>query len=1050
VEPQIGLAIMRFALANPVQVLSVCDWVQALTGFPREDWLSSRVTLSDRVHSEDRELIGLLYSPDLSRPAGSMNIRLRHADGRIRCLHASYAKQHQPGNNPPILDLALSAVDSSVSPALRHITESFRAFMDHTGDYMYVTTPDHVYVRATPAMSGLLDVAGNPGTFAGKTVYDLYAEPLADALYLRDQQVLTEGRGTHEVQRLDLPDGSHRWVDNRKYPLKTADGEVVGILGICPDITQPIDASNLLRENRELFQLFIEHAPAALAMLDRDMCYIAASRRWLRDFGLPAEEIIGRCHYEVFPEIPDRWKALHRRALAGEDLYSDEDRFVRADCSIQWLRWEMHPWRTADGAIGGILIFTEDISQQKKDKEQLQLAASVFTTAREGILICDPKGAILDVNEMFTHITGYSRAEVLGRNPRILKSGRQSDAFYSDLWRSIQENGRWSGEIWNKAKDGRVYPEMLTISAVYDRSSKVQHYVALFSDITQSKEQERQLERMAHFDALTNLPNRNLLADRLQQAMAQANQREQMLAVACIDLDGFRSVNENYGQEAGDYLLMSVAQRMKRTIREADTLARIGGDEFVAVLNDLPDGEAARPILENLLSCASEPDLFGEVSVHVSASIGVVFYPQTEEIDADQLLRQAGQAMYQSKLAGKNRFHVFDPAHDILIRTFHEDLGQIRRALISNEFVLHYQPRVNMSTGRMVSAEALIRWEHPTRGRLLPNMFLPAIENHPLIDRVGEWVIDKALTQLERWNEDGLKIPVGVNIAAHHLQQPDFVESLGSLLAAHPSIPPSRLELEVLETGALQDVARVSHVLAACREIGVSIALDDFGTGYSSLTWFKRLPVDTLKIDRSFVRDVLDDPEDLSILEGVLGLANAFDRLAIAEGVETVAHGRLLLQLGCVYGQGNGIARPMPGEEMPAWSANWNPDPAWVHVESVAPRKRALVHASVAHRAWVAALEAFLLGNRRIPPTLDPHRCRFGRWLDSERSSPFGSASAFQEIEKMHQHCHALADLASAWEPAASGADVHAQLGELHRLRDKLLDKMNLLLDDPA
>ncbi len=877
-----------------------------------------------------------------------------------------------------------------------------------------------------------------------------HSEPLADALYRRDNQVLAEGRGTHELQKLDLPDGSHRWVDNRKYPLKTPDGEVVGILGICPDITQPIDASHRLRETRELFQLFIEHAPAALAMLDRDMHYIAASHRWLHDFGLLAEEVIGRSHYEVFPEIPDRWKALHRRALAGEDLYSDEDRFVRADCSIQWLRWEMHPWRTADGAVGGILIFSEDITQVKKDREQLQLAASVFTNAREGILICDPKGAILDVNEMFTRITGYSRAEVLGRNPRILKSGRQGDAFYSDLWRSLQENGRWSGEIWNRAKDGRVYPETLTISAVYDRSSKVQHYVALFSDITQSKEQERQLERMAHFDALTNLPNRNLLADRLQQAMAQAHQRGQMLAVACVDLDGFRSVNENYGQEAGDFLLMSVAQRMKLAIREADTLARIGGDEFVAVLNDLPDAEAARPILENLLACASEPDLFGEVSVHVSASIGVVFYPQTEEIDADQLLRQAGQAMYQSKLAGKNRYHVCDPSHDITIRTFHEDLEQIRRALIADEFVLHYQPRVNMSTGRIVSAEALIRWQHPTRGRLLPNMFLSAIENHPLIDRIGEWVIDKALTQLERWNGDGLKIPVGVNIAAHHLQQPDFVESLRSLLAAHPSIPPSRLELEVLETGALQDVARVSHVLAACREIGVSIALDDFGTGYSSLTWLKRLPVNTLKIDRSFVRDVLDDPEDLSILEGVLGLANAFDRLAIAEGVETVAHGRLLLQLGCVYGQGNGIAHPMPGEDLPAWSATWNPDPAWIHVEAVAPRKRTLVHAAVAHRAWVVAMEAFLLGNRSIPPTLDPHRCRFGRWLDSERSSPIGSGAAFQEIERLHQQCHALADLASAWEPAASGADVHAQLGELHRLRDKLLDKMNFLLHDPA
>lgn len=563
---------MRLALTHSLQILTACNGLDSLTGFPAEDWLSGRVALADRIHPEDRELGEALLSPNLSPPSGSINLRLRHADGRIRCLRANYLKGAEPGSNAAILELVLSPLDAAASPALQGITEGLRALMDHTSDYMYLTTPDHLYIGATRAMSGLLTGPGSEANFTGKTVYDLYPEPLADALYRRDSQVLGEGRSTHEIQRVDLPDGSHRWIDNRKYPLKTPDGEVVGLLGICPDITQPIDASHQLGESRELLQLFIEHAPAALAMLDRDMHYIAASRRWLRDFELQSEEVIGHSHYEVFPEIPDRWKALHRRAMAGEDLYSDEDRFVRADCSIQWLRWEMHPWRTADGAIGGILIFAEDITQQKKDKEQLRLAASVFTNAREGILICDPKGAILDVNDMFTRITGYSRAEVLGRNPRILKSGRQSEAFYSDMWRSLLENGRWSGEIWNKTKDGRVFPELLTISAVYDRSSKVQHYVALFSDITQSKEQERELERMAHFDALTSLPNRALLSDRLQQAIVQAHQRGQTLAVACIDLDGFRSVNENYGQEAGDRLLMTVARRMKQALRDADTL----------------------------------------------------------------------------------------------------------------------------------------------------------------------------------------------------------------------------------------------------------------------------------------------------------------------------------------------------------------------------------------------------------------------------------------------------------------------------------------------
>lgn len=945
-------------------------------------------------------------------------------------------------------DLTLESAQTTASPTLQTLAESLHALMEHTDDCMYLKNPDHAFVGATKKMADLLGRSGRAVNLLGKTGYDVYAEPTADTLYEKDGLVLVEGRSTSEIQRLELADGTHRWIDNRKYPLTTAAGEVIGLFGICPDITEPIDAENELRESRELFRLFVEHAPAALAMFDRSMRYLAVSRRWLRDYGLPQEGIVGRRHYEVFPEIPERWKALHRRAMAGEDLYCEEDRFVREDFSIQWLRWEMHPWRTSDGTVGGILIFTEDTTQQKKDKEQLQLAASVFTNAREGIVICDPAGAILDVNQTFTHITGYSRQEVLGRNPRILKSGRQSDQFYRDMWRSLTENGRWSGEVWNKTKDGRIYPEQLTISAVYDRASKVQHYVALFSDVTKTKDQERQLERMAQFDALTNLPNRVLLADRLQQAMAQVRGRGQKLAVACIDLDGFRSVNESYGQQAGDQLLMAVARRMRQALRETDTLARIGGDEFVAVLLDLPDMNAARPLLDTLLACAAQPEPCGDDSVQVSASIGVVFYPQPEEIDADQLLRQAGQAMYESKLAGKNRYQILDPRHDITIRTFHEDLEQIRRALEADEFVLHYQPRVNMSTGALMGAEALIRWNHPTRGCLLPGLFLPVIENHPLIDRIGDWVVEHALRQLEQWQVAGLKIPASVNIAAHHLQQPDFIDGLRAALVAHPKIAPSMLELEVLETSALRDIAQVSHVLAACRDLGVSIALDDFGTGYSSLTYFKRLPVNTLKIDRSFVRDVLDDPEDLSILEGVLGLATAFDRMAIAEGVETVDHGRLLLQLGCVYGQGNGIAFPMPGDELPAWSAAWLPDPTWVNVASVTPRKRTLVHAAVAHRAWVAGMESFLLGGRRSPPTLDPHRCRFGRWLDSERVNPLAAAPAFQRADQLHQQIHALADVASAWEPTVTGANVQGQVDELHRLRDGLLGELNDLMQD--
>ncbi len=1041
-------AQVRLELSNPARILSVSDSIISLTGFSASEWLSCQISLQDRVHPDDTDLCAALLSCELLHPSGSIGLRIRHADEGIRCLHANFTKTLSREGNSVILDLELEEGRSGSCSALDSIAASFAALMNHTDEYMYIKDRRHSFVSATRSMSDVLGEQNGQVQFPGKTGYDLYSKEMADQVYRRDQQVLREGRSSHAIQRLQLANGSHRWIDNRKYPIKTPEGETIGIFGICPDITEAIDAEHKLRESREVFQLFIEHAPAALAMLDRDMHYLAVSRRWREDFGLGSQPLVGRSHYDLFPEIPDRWKVLHRRALAGEVLYCDEDRFVREDFTMQWLRWEIHPWRNAEEAIGGLLIFTEDITQERQDREKLTLAASVFTNAREGILICDPQGAILDVNEMFTRITGYSRAEVLGRNPRILKSGKHTEDFYRHMWRALSETGQWSGEVWNKAKDGRIFPETLTISAVYDRGSSVRHYVALFSDLTQTKEHERQLEHRVHFDALTNLPNRVLLADRLQQAMAHAKRSGHMLAVACLDLDAFRVVNDDYGNEAGDRLLMSVARRMKQALRETDTLARIGGDEFVAVVLDLPDTHASKPVLNSLLACAAQPELVGDATLKVSASIGVVFYPQQEEIDADQLLRQADQAMYQAKLAGKNRYHIFDPEQDISIRSFHEDLDQIHGALLGGEFVLHYQPRVNMSTGEVVSAEALLRWRHPTRGYLLPDSFLPVIENNPLIDRVGEWVIEQVLEQLESWHAGGLRIPISVNIAAHHLQQPDFVDRLRTLLAGHPVVRPSWLELEVLETSALRDVAHVTHVLTACRELGVSIALDDFGTGYSSLSYFKRLPINTLKIDRSFIRDVLADPEDLSILEGVLGLATAFDRVAIAEGVETVDHGRLLLQLGCVFGQGNGIAGPMPGEELPAWSATWSPDPAWVNAASVAPRKRTLLHAAVAHRAWVAAMDSYLIGGRRVPPPLDPHRCRFGRWLDGERKNSIGDTLAFQTVDRLHRQLHDQSEEAMNCDPMERVRDIERSVRELHQVGDSLLEQLNLLLQD--
>jgi diguanylate cyclase (GGDEF)-like protein/PAS domain S-box-containing protein len=794
----------------------------------------------------------------------------------------------------------------------------------------------------------------------------------APGVYAALQPYMDGKPGSAAVEfRMLCKDGSWQWTAGRGMVVeRDADGKPVRMIGTNSDITSRKQAEQYEHFRRHTMEQLAANAPLA-ALLET----IVRSVEELHPAMLCSILLLdadGRHLIKgVAPSLPDFYNAALDGIEIGVGVGScgtaafTGERVIVTDISTHpyWAPYKdlaasaglgacwSQPIRGTSGQVLGTFAIyhraphtpvqadidlieqtanlTSIAIERRQAQEKLQLAAGVFTHAREAIMITGPDSNIMDVNATFTRITGYTREESLGQNPRMLSSGRQGTEFYAALWQSLSTEGYWSGEIWNRRKSGEVYAVMQTISAVRDAQGNAQHFVALFSDITAIKEHQSQLEHIAHFDALTNLPNRVLLADRLQQAMAQAQRRGQQLAVAYLDLDGFKAINDRHGHEAGDQVLIALAQRMKDALREGDTLARLGGDEFVAVLIDLEDTSASVPLLNRLLAAAALPVPVGELSLQVSASLGVTFFPQTQEIEADQLLRQADQAMYQAKVAGKNRYHVFDAEQDSSIRGHHESLERIRLALARGEFVLHYQPKVNMRSGQVVGAEALIRWQHPERGLLPPGTFLPVIEDNPMAVDVGEWVIGAALTQIAAWRATGLDLPVSVNIGARQLQQADFVERLQAILARHPQVHPGCIELEVLETSALADMAQVSQVIEDCAQMGVKFALDDFGTGYSSLTYLKRLRVALLKIDQSFVRDMLDDPDDLAILQGVIGLAAAFKREVIAEGVETVEHGTALLHLGCELAQGYGIARPMPPEQMPAWAATWQPDTAW-------------------------------------------------------------------------------------------------------------------------
>lgn len=448
-----------------------------------------------------------------------------------------------------------------------------------------------------------------------------------------------------------------------------------------------------------------------------------------------------------------------------------------------------------------------------------------------------------------------------------------------------------------------------------------QREVDLHRQIRVRMEHEKQLERLAHYDALTGVPNRVLLFDRLAQALARAKREQKLLAVCYLDLDGFKPINDRLGHAVGDRVLVEVTRRIREAVREDDTVARLGGDEFVVLLVGLQATEECVGSLQRVLQRVGQAIAIDGQALSLSASIGVALYPDDEE-DAETLVRHADQAMYLAKLAGKNRFHLFDPASDRRARSHHQLLQEIRQGLAGNEFELYFQPKLNLATRQLAGAEALIRWNHPQRGLLLPADFMRAVENTELEIELGEWVIATAVEHLCRWRTAGLQIGVGINISAYHFQAPDFVSRLAAQARRYgPRSGEHWLQIEVLETAALDDIPRVSALIAACRELGIGFALDDFGSGYSSLTYLSKLDVDTLKIDQSFVRDMRTDKGDHAVVQGIIALARAFDMHCVAEGVESEAIHQALLQMGCEFGQGNGIALPMPAAQLASWRA---------------------------------------------------------------------------------------------------------------------------------
>ncbi|WP_462319906.1 sensor domain-containing protein [Halochromatium sp.] len=703
------------------------------------------------------------------------------------------------------------------------------------------------------------------------------------------------------------------WVSVTVSLVRDASGEPDYFISVIEDIDARKQAEQDLFESELRLRLFIEHVPAALAMFDTEMRFMVVSQRWLSDYSMVGKDLVGRSHYEAFPEIPQRWREVHQRALRGEVLRADNDHFIRPDGRRQWQRWEVRPWYRIDESIGGIVIFTEDITTQKEAEREMRIAAKAFDI-RQAMIITDADQRILRVNRAFCRTTGYRQDEVIGRTPALLKSGQHDAAFYQTMWQQIEEQDQWQGEVANRRKNGQIYPEWLSISAVRDDEGRVSHYVGAFEDMSQHKQAEARIHSLSYFDVLTNLPNRRLFIDRLQQALRSSQRLGHRGAVFFIDLDDFSALNDTQGHDIGDKVLIEIARSLLGAVHTDDTVARLGGDEFVVVVEDL-DAQAEDAMLEvkqlgeHLLAAIRQPlEVEGSRYV-ITASMGICLFDGAVD-SVTELLKRADASMFQVRKLGRDRLHFFDPEMQQALEQRVAVEGRLRQA-IPAQLRLHYQPQVN-AQGRILGAEALVRWQDSEQGLVSPAAFIPLAEDSGLILPMGRWILRTACDQLNRWRDDPLlqHLSLSVNVSAKQLQQADFGDQVVEVLRQSEANP-RRLKLEITETLLFEHLDRVVVTMSQLKAVGIQFSLDDFGTGFSSLSYLKRLPFDQLKIDQSFVRDLATDDNDAAIVRTIIALGKSLGLEVIAEGVETETARDFLAAQGCERYQGFYFAEPM-------------------------------------------------------------------------------------------------------------------------------------------
>ncbi|HEU6436805.1 MAG TPA: EAL domain-containing protein [Nitratidesulfovibrio sp.] len=826
-----------------------------------------------------------------------------------------------------------------------------RALLDNPLVALFLRDGDGRYLAANKLYA---DLAGaSDANMAGLSPHDVFPPAVANALLDEDRQVAAAGAPLL-CERMLPGDDAERVLRVAKLPLPPDVAGPGGVLGLAFDVTAVVQTdieeevrqrTTALVESTARFRALFELAPDAVYVRGGNGRILDCNRAAERMTGHPRETLLALHTADLLPEdIEIRINHLLSGCpadIAGisggladgaetsgglcptggfcmEGMCRTAHSIHEAEVSVEPLplSLSLSPDQDLDAGMAALVV-VHDISGRRAAERQARLFERVFRNALEGICITDPAGVILAVNPAFTTITGYPAEDAVGHTPRILKSHHHDNAFYEDMWRALVEENRWEDEIWNRRKNGEVYPEWLSISAIPGPTGRTDYYVAVFHDITELKAKESQILHQAHHDALTGLPNRALLRDRLGMAINGARREGRKVAVLSVDLDNFKQVNDSLGHMVGDIYLQQAAEQMRQLFRPQDTLARVGGDEFVVVLQDVQGERDAAQVAERLLARFTDPVRVQEHELFVGTSVGIALFPDDGD-DPDTLVRNADIAMSRAKEQGKRRYHLFTPAMNerAMRRLLLE--GDLHRALAAGDITAHYQPRVALNTGLITGMEALARWTRADGTQEHPAEFIPLAEATGLIVPLGEHMLRLACTKTRALLDAGhADLHVAVNLSVHQFRHPNLVGMVADVLR-ETGLPPTLLELEITESTIVTDADHAIRKLNLLAEMGIALSVDDFGTGYSSLYQLKNLPLTSLKIDRSFIRDIPDDPNDAAIAATIITMADRLGLRVVAEGVETTEQLNFLLLEGCHEVQGFLFSRPLPPEEFTA------------------------------------------------------------------------------------------------------------------------------------